>query len=158
MLAVKPIEHDAGSARTLTTSIRAYAASVFASAPAPVIDVHIDDELVLDWATEAIVLRIVQETIGNVWRHAGARRVEVAVTASSSSVHVDVTDDGRGFDPGSVVESGLATVRSFVALGRGSLDIDSSAHRGTTVHAALGRLGPVASTPQPTLRLVVNEP
>ena len=86
--------------------------------------------LVLDWTTETLVLRIVQEAVRNVWRHSRAGRIDVTVRGDGAAVEVRVTDDGVGFDPGAVLfESGIAAMRGFAALGQGSLRIESAPGR-----------------------------
>jgi signal transduction histidine kinase len=45
------------------------------------------------------ILRILQEAIANILKHAGAREVTVAVRHEGERVLVRVRDDGRGFDP-----------------------------------------------------------
>jgi len=45
------------------------------------------------------LLRIVQESLSNVARHAAATRVEVAVAARNGSIEVEIRDNGRGFIP-----------------------------------------------------------
>jgi len=46
------------------------------------------------------VFRIMQESLANVARHAGAAHVEVALTCSDNQIRLRVHDDGHGFDPG----------------------------------------------------------
>jgi signal transduction histidine kinase len=50
-------------------------------------------------ATEIQLVRIVQEALSNVRKHAGAAHVEVVVTADGEEVDVEIVDDGQGFDP-----------------------------------------------------------
>lgn len=52
---------------------------------------------------EVEVLRLVQEALGNVFRHARADRVEVTVEAE----RITVADDGRGFDVDEAATRGL---------------------------------------------------
>ena len=52
---------------------------------------------VLPVAVEDETLRIVQEAISNVERHAGAQAVQVEVTYAQDKLVVRVADDGRGF-------------------------------------------------------------
>ncbi|HSK84317.1 MAG TPA: PAS domain S-box protein, partial [Rubrobacter sp.] len=47
------------------------------------------------------LLRILQEALANVRRHSGARNVEVGLRTDEQAILVEVSDDGRGFDPGS---------------------------------------------------------
>jgi signal transduction histidine kinase len=58
--------------------------------------VDVDLEL-LPQVREAI-FRTVQEAMTNVLKHAHARRAEIEVAASRRMVHIQVRDDGRGFE------------------------------------------------------------
>lgn len=49
----------------------------------------------------ANLLRIVQEALTNVRKHAAAQRVAVRLERDDHRIRVTVEDDGRGFDPGS---------------------------------------------------------
>ena len=44
-------------------------------------------------------LRIVQEALGNVHRHAGASQVQVSLARKSGLFTIQVRDNGRGMDP-----------------------------------------------------------
>ena len=45
------------------------------------------------------LLRIMQEALANVRRHSAARNVEVRLRTDVEAILLEVTDDGRGFDP-----------------------------------------------------------
>ncbi|HEX8949605.1 MAG TPA: ATP-binding protein, partial [Dissulfurispiraceae bacterium] len=47
---------------------------------------------------EITLFRIIQEAIMNVAKHAKAQHVFVVLNARNGSVHVDIEDDGEGFD------------------------------------------------------------
>lgn len=53
-------------------------------------------------AVAAAIFRIVQESLSNVRKHARATRVEVVLDRLPHGLLLRVTDDGAGFDPGSV--------------------------------------------------------
>ena len=44
------------------------------------------------------VYRIVQESLTNSLRHAAARRIQVRLDWTDTSLTVEVADDGKGFD------------------------------------------------------------
>lgn len=139
MVAVRPIEVDRPHATSLVTPIRAFVDGLYRDRRGPATTVTVADDLELDWTTETLVLRIVQEAVRNVWRHARAASLEVVVGADGPVVEVTVVDDGVGFVPDQLLfESGIAAMRSFAELGQGSLAIDSAPGRGTTVTARLG--------------------
>jgi len=48
---------------------------------------------------EIQIMHIVQESLSNIRKHAGAGHVRVVVKRSVGSICVDIEDDGRGFDP-----------------------------------------------------------
>ena len=163
MLAVQPPPVERPRPGTLATPIRAYVDGLYGDQVAPRLDVAVDDDLVLDWATETVVLRIVHEAVHNAWRHSGATRLEVGVAAEDRTIVVRVADDGVGFAPGDApFESGIGVMRSLASLGNGTVDIDSAPRAGTRVTARLGPAGdapdlpvPVPSSP-PRLRVVAD--
>ena len=131
MLAVRPLEVDRPRSTSLATPIRAYVDGLYRDGRPPAQQVTVADDVVLDWTTETLVLRIVQEAVRNVWRHSRAGRVDVTVRGEGPVVEVCVADDGVGFDPDAVLfESGIAAMRSFAALGQGSLRVESASRRG----------------------------
>ena len=152
MLAVQPPPMAQPRPGTLATPIRAYVDGLYGDQVAPRLDVAVDDDIVLDWATETVVLRIVQEAVHNAWRHSGATGLEVGVATEGRTIVVRVADDGVGFAPGDApFESGIGVMRSLAGLGNGTVDIDSAPGGGTRVTARLGPAGdaPVAPTPLP---------
>lgn len=92
---------------------------------------------------EVVALRVVQEALANVAKHAGAAEVTVTVEYLATSLRLTVCDDGRGFDPASPPApdghtsggTGLSTMRERVASVGGTLSVESGA--GTTVTATL---------------------
>lgn len=56
-------------------------------------------ELRLGPARSLDLLRLLQEALTNVVKHSGASRVDVTVRYVDAQLHVDVRDNGRGFDP-----------------------------------------------------------
>jgi signal transduction histidine kinase len=86
---------------------------------------------------ETTMYRIVQESLTNVVKHAGARNVSVVVMRRDNAAAAIVEDDGEGFDPGDVRAGGVGLIgmRERVALLDGRLEIESSKDSGTTVLA-----------------------
>jgi len=86
---------------------------------------------------ESTVYRLVQESLTNAVRHAGASRVRIHVTERDGCLDVAVTDDGQGFDlDAQPTGFGLMGMRERVKLADGELDIETGP-AGTTVHARL---------------------
>jgi two-component system sensor histidine kinase UhpB len=90
-------------------------------------------------AIEATCYRVVQHALTNVARHADAGRVHVRLVATASRVHVQIHDDGRGFEPGIVGPGcgGLTGMRERVELLGGSLEVSSAPGAGTTITATI---------------------
>jgi len=87
--------------------------------------------------TEVGVYRVVQEAITNATRHASAQHLSIKLAVRDDAIHVDVDDDGDGFDPNAPADGfGLIGMRERVALLRGDLEIASSS-AGTHVSAAI---------------------
>ena len=57
------------------------------------------------------LLRILQEALTNVHKHADARNVLVRLGGNGDEIWVEVTDDGRGFDPETIPGVGLGSMR-----------------------------------------------
>jgi len=89
--------------------------------------------------TSINLYRIIQEAITNAHRHGGARRVHVALKATSNhGIVVSIHDDGRGsvwFDDARPVGAGILGMRERAALLGGELQIRSRGVGGTTVIA-----------------------
>ena len=90
-------------------------------------------------AVEAQVIRIVQEALTNVRKHARASAVTVRFAPDpGDGTVVTVSDDGQGFDLASVeagrgARFGLLTMRERAESIGGTLSIESAPGRGTTV-------------------------
>jgi signal transduction histidine kinase len=69
-------------------------------------------------AVDLAAYRVVQESLTNVVRHAGASRAEVAVRHSDGQVVVEVTDDGKGVEPPSAAAVPLRPADSPVCPDR----------------------------------------
>ena len=80
--------------------------------------------------------RILQESLTNVQRHAGARQVEIDVTHEGDHLVLVVRDDGRGMSPealASPLSIGLAGMRERALILGGRCEIRSGTGQGTTI-------------------------
>jgi signal transduction histidine kinase len=82
------------------------------------------------------VLRILQEAITNVVKHAGASEVRVSTRAGAAGVTLTIADDGHGLDPAATGGRGLANMRARAAQLGAALRIDAGAG-GTRVELEL---------------------
>lgn len=93
----------------------------------------------LDEAAEITLYRMVQESLTNVAKYAGAREVLVRLVRQGDQIIATVRDDGKGFDASRVRGStqGLVGMRYRVQARGGRLQVSSSPGHGTTVSAML---------------------
>jgi signal transduction histidine kinase len=101
-------------------------------------ELTIDPALRLQASIELQIVRIIQESLTNVRKHARATTARVGVHRQDGQLVVSIQDDGAGFNPeatarGEFPKFGLTTMRERASSIRGSLDIDSSPGNGTTV-------------------------
>ncbi len=104
---------------------------------------NVHGEVTLSPGDEAVVFRILQESLNNVAKHARARELWVDLTGGPS-VQLMVRDDGLGFDleqvSGRVSSAGglgLAQMRERVESRGGHYSVLSEPGRGTLVEASL---------------------
>lgn len=93
-------------------------------------------EPVLADAHATAVFRIVQESLTNVSRHAGASRVAVTLVSTDRALDLRVSDDGQGFDlesEHSGYSYGLLGMSERARLIGGTLQVDSAPGAGTMV-------------------------
>ena len=82
----------------------------------------------------AELLRIVQEAMNNVRRHADATVIRVHASSTAGRVTIEVRDNGVGFDPAAAVGGyGLRSMRDRAASVGGTLAIESRPRSGARV-------------------------
>jgi signal transduction histidine kinase len=92
----------------------------------------------LPMATEVMLLRVCQEALANVRKHAGAHSARVRLDYAADEVGLQVSDDGAGFDPAGVSDGyGLRGMRTRVTEAGGTLTVDSAPDAGTRVSATV---------------------
>jgi two-component system NarL family sensor kinase len=117
----------------------------------------------LSYETQRSVLRVIQEALANVFRHARATQVELAMEAMDMHFKLRISDNGRGMPinragPGARVISlgvGIPAMRARLQQLGGTLEIHSSsarARRGTTLCAVIPHSLPLKSARPPERR------
>ncbi|HYG63344.1 MAG TPA: GAF domain-containing sensor histidine kinase [Thermoanaerobaculia bacterium] len=132
---------SAGSGRTMSEAMAEYVASWERQAGIEC-DLAVDPELRLAAGPELQLLRIVQEAMANVRKHAAAKRVEVRIERLDGRVVATVEDDGAGFNPAETRRSefprfGLATMRERAESIGGSVQLDTAPGAGTRVRVEI---------------------
>ena len=101
------------------------------------IDLELDEKPVPEVVGGA-AYRIVQESLTNVVRHAGAQAsARVRVAATNGVVEIEVSDDGAGAAPGTPEGNGLTGMRERVAALGGSFSAGGAPGGGFRVQARL---------------------
>jgi signal transduction histidine kinase/DNA-binding NarL/FixJ family response regulator len=97
-------------------------------------------------AVEEQALRLLQEGLTNIRRHARAGAVTVSFRQSGGAVELEIVDDGIGFDPAATPEGhfGLEIMRERVGQAGGSLALVTAPGQGTRLVVNL----PLAMLPQ----------
>jgi len=87
--------------------------------------------------TEREILRVAQEAIHNVKKHAGAKNLFVQLEYGPGEIALEVRDDGQGFaagvDEGAPGHFGLTGMKERASAIGGSLEVTSEPGAGTTV-------------------------
>jgi two-component system, NarL family, nitrate/nitrite sensor histidine kinase NarX len=99
---------------------------------------HIQADIPLP--TQAQLIRIVQEALNNVRKHAQAHRVVVRGSVRDDEINIEIADDGRGFEPDQVAfgsKFGLVGMRERTELIGGDFQIISKPGEGTIVRLAV---------------------
>jgi signal transduction histidine kinase len=109
------------------------------------------DSRELEAEAEATLLRVAQEALTNVRKHAHASRVALTLSYLDDGTLLDVRDDGVGFEPESAERTrngwqaggfGLISMRERLESQGGTLTIESAPGAGTAIVAALPHTAP----------------
>jgi len=111
-------------------------------------------------SVEITAFRLVQESLTNIRKHADAEHVKICVDAGAETLHIDIIDNGRGFDPKRLAggaahgsTSGVLGMTERVNSMGGRFRVFSRPGYGTRVRASLP-VEPEQTTP--ALRAVAN--
>lgn len=95
-------------------------------------------------AREIVIYRIVQESLNNIMKHAGASEVEVKLIFSDDRLVIGIRDDGKGFDlsrldKGNVRQNGagIRNMKNRALLIGAELEVKSVPLKGTQIQMAI---------------------
>lgn len=100
----------------------------------------LDEDVELGEPYATAVFRIVQESLVNVAKHAGASRVDVSIERTPAAVVLEVVDDGAGFSldaPRKTSSLGLMGLRERAKLLQGTVEIDTAPGRGARIRVSI---------------------
>jgi signal transduction histidine kinase len=83
---------------------------------------------------EVVAYRICQELVQNVIKHAQASQMQIQIIHHQDSLNIIVGDNGKGMDVKGIASGfGFDTIRSKVALYKGTFEIDSQLGKGSMI-------------------------
>jgi len=97
----------------------------------------------LSASMQHLLLRIAQEALYNVWKHARATSIEVTLVRREQALELVIADNGVGFDPAKVPSGrfGLDGIRARARVLGASLVFDTAPDHGTRVVVQLPLAG-----------------
>jgi signal transduction histidine kinase len=99
------------------------------------LSVETEEPVRLSPLAEVQLMRIVQEALSNVRKHAQASQVLVRIASHDDYLALTITDDGVGFDsPAGNGHYGLLTMRERAESAGGGLTVTSESGLGTQVN------------------------
>ena len=84
--------------------------------------------------TEVMLFRVVQEMVNNTLKYAEAKHITISAKKQNSYLHLQYTDDGKGFDEKAVLQNkslGISGIRSRINFLKGKVQLKSSEGKGT---------------------------
>lgn len=109
------------------------------------------DDAALSGSIDVVLLRVAQEALANIEKHAKADTIHIRLTVDDTEAILTVRDNGDGFDAGGkateaggvVGGHGMTLMRERIESVGGTLAVDSAAGAGTSITATL----PTAAAP-----------
>jgi PAS domain S-box-containing protein len=101
---------------------------------------HVEMEEQLPADVQLQFYRIAEEALNNALKHAGASIVRVRVAAIDGAATLEISDNGKGFDPNPAHSSGglgLISIRERQEQLGGRLDIETVPGKGTTIRVTV---------------------
>lgn len=142
--AIREVRHIAHNLRPhqlddlgLTQAIRSIAVHAADSSPT-VFEADVDPvDGLFDKEAEINLYRIVQESVNNVMKHAGASHARIELRQLHTAVRLTIQDNGRGFTPASKFGFGIKGIMARARLIGSQPIIESSPGKGTTLTLTL---------------------
>jgi two-component system nitrate/nitrite sensor histidine kinase NarX len=135
--AILGLRETVSQRRGFVDALRVYTTKFSQMAGIPTqLEMRGSETLMLAPEAEVQLMRVIQEALTNVRKHAGAKKACVSLE-QGEVLRITIEDDGKGFDPaqqnGDEDHFGLYTMRERVERVGGRIAIDSDPGRGTRV-------------------------
>ena len=108
---------------------------------------------------EIILYRVVCELVNNSLKHSKCSKIEIRLKQSGSIVVVDYSDDGIGFSPREVQDTGmgLSNINSRISSLSGKIKINSSPNNGMTAHIEIDTTNTLAHLSKEDYKLLYGK-
>jgi two-component system nitrate/nitrite sensor histidine kinase NarX len=139
--AILGLRESSRAERSLIDSLRAFLERYeHQSGIKTTLETDFDEPPRLSPQAEVHIIRVIQEALTNVRKHAAARNAVVRISSDGGQVTFTVEDDGQGFDLTKAAFHrdggfGLHAMRERMDLIAGTLTVDSAAGKGTRIEA-----------------------
>jgi two-component system sensor histidine kinase UhpB len=118
------------------------------------VELHFPEELPdLPQPFATTLFRITQESVNNIIRHSQAKKACITLGVQEGSVHLQIKDDGLGFDPARISQEaiqlqhwGLVGIQERIELVGGKLGLTSDPSHGTVITVTVPIVKAVALT------------
>ena len=95
------------------------------------------DDTKLNDEQKLMIYRVVQEQLNNILKYAEASNVMINLYSKQEMVHIEMTDDGHGFESTNVKTGlGLRNIQSRLLIYNGQMNLESAPGKGCTLTAA----------------------
>ena len=111
------------------------------------VSIHSPEDVKIDFKTnlsserfdhnvEVILYRVIGELINNSMKHSGGTLLELRMMFDGRVITIDYSDNGKGFNPQEVMDSGmgLTNMTSRIHSLKGSIEIVSARNKGMSAH------------------------
>ena len=91
----------------------------------------------LPLTVEEGLYRIAQEALNNTIKHAHAKNIEISILQDKGTVTMEISDDGKGFDPATACRDGclgILSMRERASVQDWDFSVDSSPGMGARIH------------------------
>jgi len=99
----------------------------------------VGEDLLISPVVKLTLLRICQEALNNIKKHAQASQIQAALTYNKNAVALSIQDDGIGFNPQTPTSNnyGLTFMSERARLVGGSVIVNSEVGVGTTIYVSI---------------------
>ena len=103
------------------------------------VDTVFDEEPDASLTIKEVLYRVSQEALNNTVKHANASKIVVSLSGDGGLLGLEISDNGKGFDPNSDFAGhlGLRSMRERLEQVGGTLTITSSSCHGTQITAVV---------------------